>query len=89
MVGRRLRPFAGRDFDLALLDSFPAQIDPCGENGEFHTFTFRGPIFNKEIKYKTGEKVFKEYKSPENPDDDTSSTTQKLSGFWFCDLLPL
>jgi uncharacterized protein (TIGR00290 family) len=39
------REFAGREFDAALLAELPAGIDPCGENGEFHTFAFGGPMF--------------------------------------------
>lgn len=37
--------FAGRQFDAALLADFPARVDPCGENGEFHSFVFDGPMF--------------------------------------------
>ena len=43
------KSFAGRDFDLALLESLPAQIDPCGENGEFHTFVHDAPVFDRPI----------------------------------------
>ena len=71
---------------LALVVS-RGDVDVCGENGEFHTFAFKGPIFSKEIKYKTAEKVFKEYKAPENINDSCVSDTTKLSGFWYCDLL--
>ena len=43
---RRLEArFAGREFDTALLEELPAGVDPCGENGEFHTFVFDGPGF--------------------------------------------
>ncbi|NBV23744.1 MAG: ATP-binding protein [Proteobacteria bacterium] len=43
---RRLEArFAGREFDAALLKELPAGVDPCGENGEFHTFVFDGPGF--------------------------------------------
>jgi uncharacterized protein (TIGR00290 family) len=41
--------FAGRDFDRALLDDLPAAVDPCGENGEFHTFAWAGPMFTAPI----------------------------------------
>jgi uncharacterized protein (TIGR00290 family) len=51
------KSFAGRDFDLALLESLPAQIDPCGENGEFHTFVHDAPVFNRPIDVQTGEIV--------------------------------
>ena len=41
--------FVGRRFDAALLDDLPAGVDPCGENGEFHTFVDAGPIFEAPI----------------------------------------
>lgn len=48
------RQFAGRDFDAALLADLPASVDPCGERGEFHTFAYRGPMFNRAIPIDTG-----------------------------------
>jgi uncharacterized protein (TIGR00290 family) len=51
------RRFAGRAFDRALLDDLPPGIDPCGENGEFHTFVSTGPMLAKPIAVKTGEIV--------------------------------
>ena len=51
----RLEPsFCGRTFDSAFLDALPATVDPCGENGEFHTFASAGPIFAKPIPIRTG-----------------------------------
>ena len=52
--------FAGRDYDLELLSEIPPDVDPCGENGEFHTFVFAGPIFKKEINIRKGELVLRE-----------------------------
>jgi uncharacterized protein (TIGR00290 family) len=49
--------FAGRDLDDRLLDEFPAGIDPCGENGEFHTFVYDGPMFAHPIQVESGEVV--------------------------------
>jgi uncharacterized protein (TIGR00290 family) len=47
---RRLDPsFAGREFDQSLLDAFPSGVDPCGENGEFHTFAWDGPMFARPV----------------------------------------
>jgi uncharacterized protein (TIGR00290 family) len=51
------RRFAGRDFDAALLADLPAAIDPCGERGEFHSFAYAGPMFNKRIPVENGEVV--------------------------------
>jgi uncharacterized protein (TIGR00290 family) len=49
--------FAGRSFDQNLLRDLPAGVDPCGENGEFHTFAYAGPIFKHEIPHTHGEVV--------------------------------
>lgn len=51
------RPFAGRTFDAALLTDLPVGVDPCGENGEFHTFAFQGPMFTRPISACVGEIV--------------------------------
>jgi len=47
--------FAGRKFDRALLADLPAGVDPCGENGEFHTFAYAGPMFRHSIPVSPGE----------------------------------
>jgi uncharacterized protein (TIGR00290 family) len=52
--------FAGRAYDEQLLAELPASVDPCGENGEFHTFVHAGPIFNEPIACETGEVVERE-----------------------------
>jgi uncharacterized protein (TIGR00290 family) len=49
--------FAGRSYDEELLAQLPASVDPCGENGEFHTFVHAGPIFAEPIACETGELV--------------------------------
>lgn len=49
--------FAGRDFDETLLAELPGQVDPCGENGEFHTFAWDGPMFAQPIPILKGEVV--------------------------------
>ena len=49
--------FAGRRFDSALLVDLPAGVDPCGENGEFHTFACAGPMFSRPIPVQPGELV--------------------------------
>lgn len=49
--------FAGRDYDDAFLNSLPPGIDPCGENGEFHTFVYAAPVFSSPIRVETGEIV--------------------------------
>ena len=51
------RDFAGREFDASLLADLPASVDPCGENGEFHSFVYDGPMFQKRIDVAVGEIV--------------------------------
>lgn len=49
------RGFAGRTFDERLLEDLPEDVDPCGENGEFHTFVSAGPMFNRPVAVTCGE----------------------------------
>jgi diphthamide synthase (EF-2-diphthine--ammonia ligase) len=49
--------FAGRKFDAQLLADLPAGVDPCGENGEFHTCVVAGPMFSRRLAVSTGERV--------------------------------
>ena len=51
------RSFAGQVIDEELLADLPAGVDPCGENGEFHTFVYDGPIFQTPIRYSVGDAV--------------------------------
>jgi len=51
------RSFAGRSFDQQFLNDLPAGIDPCGENGEFHSFAFDGPMFHSPIRHGLGDVV--------------------------------
>ncbi len=51
------RGFAGRRFDAQFLSHLPAGVDPCGENGEFHTFACAGPMFRRPIQVEVGEVV--------------------------------
>lgn len=52
--------FAGRDFDASLLRDLPEDIDPCGENGEFHTCVHAGPMFDHPIRIEPGETVLRD-----------------------------
>jgi uncharacterized protein (TIGR00290 family) len=72
--------FAGRIFDKQFINDLPQNVDPCGENGEFHTFVFDGPVFKKPITVKKGDILFKEYQS------HNKSHPEQTIGFWFCDL---
>ena len=70
------KSFAGRIIDHDFLNDLPDKVDPCGENGEFHSFVFDGPIFQKPIHFEIGETVLKEYKTSDKWE----------SAFWYCDL---
>jgi uncharacterized protein (TIGR00290 family) len=52
--------FSGRDFDADLLADLPPNIDPCGENGEFHTFVYDGPIFARPVGLDRGDVVIRD-----------------------------
>lgn len=53
------KKFCGRDFDINFLSELPVETDHCGENGEFHSFVYDGPIFKNRVKYKKGEVVLR------------------------------
>lgn len=77
------KSFAGRIIDKDFIKDLPENVDPCGENGEFHTFTFDGPIFKTAIDFKIGEIIKKTYPKPQT--DDNKETGEYV--FWFCDLI--
>lgn len=76
-----LHDFCGRIIDHKFLDDLPNYVDPCGENGEFHTFVFDGPIFEKPINFTLGEKIFKAF--PKFNQEDLPT------GYWYIDLIPV
>jgi uncharacterized protein (TIGR00290 family) len=54
---RLAKSFAGRDYDLQLLQNLAPEIDPCGENGEFHTFVYDSPVLSSPVPVRAGEVV--------------------------------
>jgi uncharacterized protein (TIGR00290 family) len=74
------KSFCGRVIDEDFLDDLPAGVDPCGENGEFHSFVFDGPLFPGPIRFRKGETVYRTYKAP--------GQSESSYGFYFCDLIP-
>jgi uncharacterized protein (TIGR00290 family) len=52
--------FSGREFDASFLKDLPPAVDPCGENGEFHSFAFDGPMFGHKIGFEIGETVMRD-----------------------------
>jgi len=83
----------GRNIDSEFINSLPADVDPCGENGEFHSFAFAGPIFRQPVKFKVGEKIYRPVEqthpgSAPHPSPVCPMPGARLTkGFWFCDLL--
>jgi diphthamide synthase (EF-2-diphthine--ammonia ligase) len=83
----------GRTIDAEFLAALPADVDPSGENGEFHSFTFGGPIFKHPIGFGLGPKI---YRPVEETHPGTAATApvaatpgkRQTKGFWFCDLIP-
>ncbi|HEX4121759.1 MAG TPA: diphthine--ammonia ligase [Verrucomicrobiae bacterium] len=79
----------GRNIDSDFLGWLPADVDPCGENGEYHSFAFAGPIFQRPLRIEIGEKVYR-------PIEETHPgaaavpcplpSGRRTKGFWFCDL---
>ena len=72
--------FCGRIIDRKFVNDLPSNVDPCGENGEFHSFVFDGPIFKTPVNFKKGEIVRRTYAAPDK--------SQAGYGFYFCDLVP-
>lgn len=52
--------FSGRGYDAALLEDLPESVDPCGEHGEFHTLSYGGPLFARDLELRRGESVLRE-----------------------------
>lgn len=72
------KSYVGRLIDVAFINSLPKGVDVCGENGEFHSFCFDGPIFRKSINIQTKEKIFKTH--------DIASNSDTEMGFWYCEI---
>ena len=86
------KSFVGRIIDQDFINDLPENVDVCGENGEFHTFTFDGPIFSKPINFEIGEIVYRKYEKPKQEDSSNSACDTNTSdafdfGFWYCDLV--
>lgn len=73
--------FVGREINESFLNDLPENVDPCGENGEFHTFCYDGPLFSKPVTFELGEKVLREYEVK------TDEGKIEKYGYWFCDLI--
>jgi diphthamide synthase (EF-2-diphthine--ammonia ligase) len=72
------KDFLGRKIDSSFLNDLPDNVDPCGENGEFHTFVYNAPYFNAPIPVVKKEVVYRKYPSHDGVSWDT--------GFYFLDI---
>lgn len=73
----------GRQVDETFLKDLPANTDPCGENGEYHSYCYAGPIFKHPITIKTGEMVYREMTLKTQEEEIVEAP-----GFWYVDLMP-
>jgi uncharacterized protein (TIGR00290 family) len=96
--------FVGRPLDQAMFQSLPATVDPCGENGEYHTFMYDGPIFHEAVKFEVGQIVYRPLQAAALTGTSSAAPPQSSAapvipvpamgsptatkGFWFVDLLP-
>lgn len=81
--------FVGRIIDEKFINDLPKNVDVCGENGEFHTFTFDGPIFKTTVEFEIGEVVYREYDKPKSNSNEMCNANENSPtyGFWYVDLL--
>lgn len=77
----------GRTIDQKFVDALKPGVDPCGENGEFHTFVYDGPIFKEPVHWLKGEVVKKAYRYKRVNERGESEIID--NAFWFQDLLPM
>ena len=71
--------WVGKDINKQFVKDLPVIVDPCGENGEFHSFCYAGPIFKEPIEIIKGEKVYRPL--------EIKTLSSATKGFWFCELL--
>ncbi|HEY8659748.1 MAG TPA: diphthine--ammonia ligase [Hanamia sp.] len=84
------KSFCGRIIDNDFIKDLPENVDVCGENGEFHTFVFDGPIFKNKVEFTKGEIVSRKYAAPKQQSDNCfQSVNADEYSFYFCDLLPI
>lgn len=79
--------WVGKEINQMFVNDLPSNVDPCGENGEYHTFCYEGPIFKQKIDFSIGEKIYKALEVKTNPDANCNTQGQ-TKGFWYVDLIP-
>jgi uncharacterized protein (TIGR00290 family) len=82
------RSFCGRLIDESFVRDLPPDVDVCGENGEYHSFVFDGPVFKYPIPYTKGDIVRRQYQAPQQAQDTCNPMNNASDyGFYFCDLI--
>ncbi|MCA6365379.1 MAG: diphthine--ammonia ligase [Bacteroidetes bacterium] len=75
---------AGALLDADFVSSLPPDVDPCGENGEYHSFCFAGPIYNKPVQVKVAGKIYQPLDAALQQPDRLGKITK---GFWYADVV--
>lgn len=84
------KDFVGRIIDHQFLNDLPLGVDPCGENGEYHSFVFDGPIFHQPVLFNRGDVTFQQLNAPSNSAENSGDNNKlKKMGFYYADLLPV
>lgn len=78
------KSFIGRTIDKQFVDDLPENVDPCGENGEFHTFVYDSPNFSEPVLFELGEVIYKTYDITIKKEEEVEV---ERFGYWFLDLL--
>jgi len=81
--------FCGRLLDADFLRDLPPGVDPCGENGEYHSFVFDAPYFSAPIPFEKGELVRRTYAPAAGSAAPAGADDPFATGFWYQDLLPM
>jgi uncharacterized protein (TIGR00290 family) len=81
------KSFCGRELDESFVKDLPANVDVCGENGEYHSFVYDGPNFSGPVSFTKGEIVSRSYNAPKSNVDCFRNASKELA-FYFCDLVP-
>jgi len=78
--------WVGKTIDTAFITDLPINVDPCGENGEYHTFCYDGPIFKKKINVEIGEKIYRPLELKIDETFGGIESENKTKGFWYSEL---
>ena len=78
--------WVGKEIDESFILNLPKNVDPCGENGEYHTFCYEGPIFKKKINFQLGEKIYKPLMIEKEESCGVDAKVNLTKGFWYCEL---